>query len=205
MKKKVVGFVIVIILLVFTTFIFIRKDDKKFVDSVVYNGNTYILLEYNSDIFTYNFNSNNYYEEDIIHPVSHDKWDVVYFNGDLFVLDKQNKKAIDYYADDKNYNWYIVFDDDIEKTISITLSELDYLYDIEDFEKKETIVFDDIEMFASILKVSDDELVQGIITLARVNNKWYYKTEVMTDDDREYVVEVIESLNDKINLLIDSE
>jgi len=85
------------------------------------------------------------------------------------------------------------------------LSELDYLYDIEDFEKKETIVFDDIEMFASILKVSDDELVQGIITLARVNNKWYYKTEVMTDDDREYVVEVIESLNDKINLLIDSE
>jgi len=205
MKKKVVGFVIVVILLVFTTFIFIRKDDKKFVDSVVYNGNTYILLEYNSDIFTYNFNSNNYYEEDIIHPVSHDKWDVVYFNGDLFVLDKQNKKAIDYYADDKNYNWYIVFDDDIEKTISITLSELDYLYDIEDFEKKETIVFDDIEMFASILKVSDDELVQGIITLARVNNKWYYKTEVMTDDDREYVVEVIESLNDKINLLIDSE
>ena len=205
MKKKVVGFVIVIILLIFTTFIFIRKDDKKFVDSVVYNGNTYILLEYNSDIFTYNFNSNNYYEEDIIHPVSHDKWDVVYFNGDLFVLDKQNKKAIDYYADDKNYNWYIVFDDDIEKTISITLSELDYLYDIEDFEKKDTIVFDDIEMFASILKVSDDELVQGIITLVRVNNKWYYKTEVMTDDDREYVVEVIESLNDKINLLIDSE
>ena len=158
------------------------------------------------DIFTYNHNSNNYYEEDIIHPVIHIKWDTIYFNGDLFILDKQVKKATKYYADDKNYDWYIVFDNEdseVKKSISISKNELSYLYNMEEIERKNTITFDEIDKFADILKVSKDGLVQAIVTLAQVDDHWYYKTEIMTDDDREYVVKIIDSLNTKINNLMD--
>lgn len=58
-------------------------------------------------------------------------------------------------------------------------------------------------MFADILKISKDGLVQGIVTLAQVDGKWYYKTEIMTDDDREYVIKIKESLNEKINKIVD--
>ena len=53
-------------------------------------------------------------------------------------------------------------------------------------------------MFADILKVSKDGLVQGVTTLAKVKGNWYYKTEVMTDDDREYVLDIPKTLNEKI-------
>ena len=103
----IVGFILGIIVLV----VMVEKD--KTVDTIKYNGKTYVLLEYNMDIFTYyhNNSSNLYYEEDEIHLVPHEKWDVAYFNGDLFILDKQVKKATKYYTDDDNYDWYIAFDD----------------------------------------------------------------------------------------------
>ena len=184
----------------------VEKD--KMIDTIKYNGKTYVLLEYNLDIFTYyhNNSSNLYYEEDEIHLVPHEKWDVAYFNGDLFILDKQVKKATKYYTDDDNYDWYIAFDDGdniYKKSISIDKEELVYLYNIENNKDKLTITFNDIDMFADILKISKDELTQGIVTLALVEGNWYYKTETMTDDDREYVVKICDSLNNKINNLID--
>ena len=63
---------------------------------------------------------------------------------------------------------------------------------------------DDIELFADILKVSKDGFVQGITTLALVEDNWYYKTEVMTEDDREYVIPIDERLNKKISSLLES-
>ena len=39
-------------------------------------------------------------------------------------------------------------------------------------------------MFCDIVKISKDGLVQGLIVLAKVDDNWYYKTEVMTDDDQ---------------------
>ena len=87
----------------------------------------------------------------------------------------------------------------------ISANELDFLYNIENIDKKDTIVFDDIENFADILKVSKDGLVQGVTLLALVNGNWYYKTEIMTDDDREYVVKIVDSLNKKINFIYDNE
>jgi len=205
MQKKRLIILIVIIIVAIITFFVIQKS-LNHTDSVQYAGKDYTLLEYNMDIFTYNHNSNNYYEEDIIHRVPHYKWDVVYFNGDLFVLNKQHKKAEKYYADDNNYDWYIVFDDGIEttkKSISITEEERTELYNLEDEKNKNTITFEEINMFADVLKVSKDGLVQAIIVLAQVDNEWYYKTEIMTDDDKEYVVKVSDSLNKKINKLME--
>ena len=118
------------------------------------------------------------------------------------------KKAIKYYTNDDNYDWYIAFDDGdniYKKSISIDKEDLFYLYNIEDNKDKLTITFDDIDMFADILKISKDGLTQGIVTLALVEGNWYYKTETMTDDDREYVVKMSDSLNKKINDLIDKE
>ena len=204
MKKIIKVLIVVIVVVIFSVFILIQKNNR--LDTIKYNGKNYVLLEYNMDIFTYNHNSNNYYEEDIIHPVIHNKWDTIYFNGDLFILDKQVKKATEYYADDKNYDWYIVFDNEdseVKKSISISKNELSYLYNMEEIERKNTITFDDIDKFADILKVSKDGLVQAIVTLAQVDDHWYYKTEIMTDDDREYVVKIIDSLNTKINNLMD--
>lgn len=200
MKKEIYIKIILVIILV-VSFILAIINNNEIKDTVKYKGKTYVLLEYNMDIFTYNLNKNGYYEEDLIHPIDHNKWDVVYFNGDLFILDKQVKQATKYYQDDKNYEWYIVFDNDdseVTKSVSISSEELEYIYDMDKAKKEKTIVFDDIDKFASILKVSKDELVQGITTLAQVDLTWYYKTEVMTDDDREYVITIIDSLNEKI-------
>lgn len=199
MNKKILK--IVLVATIIFVVIFINIKNNKFKDTVKYNGNSYILLEYNTDIFTYNYNGNIYYEEDTIHPVSHKEYNVVYFNGDLFIKNDQVKKATKYYQQDKNYDWYIVFDNgenEIKKSINISDKELSSLYKIEEQEKKYTIVFDDIEMFADILKVSKDGLVQGVTTLAKVKGNWYYKTEIMTDNDREYVLDIPKTLNEKI-------
>ena len=195
--------VISFVIIIFVLFSLINNTHS---DTIKYEGKTYVLLEYNMDIFTYNHNSNNYLEEDVIHPISHNKWKIVYFNGDLFILESQIKKATKYYSDDKNYNWYIVFDngdDQVKKSIDIDRHELSYLYNMEKATRDKTITFDEIDMFADILKVSKDGLVQGVTTLAQVDGAWYYKTETMTDDDREYVIEIIDSLNGKINNLMD--
>jgi hypothetical protein len=75
---------------------------------------------------------------------------------------------------------------------------------MESMERDITITFDDIDSFASVLKISKDNLVQGILTLACVDGTWYYKTEVMSDENREYIVKITESLNNKINDLMNS-
>jgi len=206
MKKKCfLGLIVLIIIIIILSIIFINNN--KFKDTVKYEGKTYVLLEYNTDIFTYDFNMNNYYEEDIIHPINHNNWDVVYFNGDLFVLDSQVNKAIKYYREDKNYDWFIVFeteDLEIKKSINITKNELKYLYNIESIKKNQTIKFEDIKQFADIVKVSKDGFIKALINLVHYKDSWYWKTEIMTDNDEEYIIEIPSSLNDKIFKLKDS-
>ena len=206
-KNLIKIFLVIVVLAVGILALIVTIKIDKSIDTIKYNGKTYVLLEYNMDIFTYNHNNsdNKYYEEDVIHPIVHKKWDIIYFNGDLFILNSQIKNATKYYNYDDNYNWYIVFEDndlDINKNISISRDELVYLYDIEDIKDKITITFNDIDMFADILKITKDGIVQGIVTLAQVDGDWYYKTEIMTDDDREYVIRIKESLNEKINKLV---
>ena len=52
MKKKVVV-ILFILIIVILSFLFIKDDNE----TIIYKNKTYKLLEYNSDIFTYNFNN----------------------------------------------------------------------------------------------------------------------------------------------------
>lgn len=205
--KKIMKIIIPLILIVFLlTISILITDNNKYKDTITYKGKTYELLEHNMDIFTYFYNSNTYLEEDKIHKVSHNKWDILYFNGDLFVLDKQVKKTTKYYQDDKNYNWFITYERDdllIEKEIDLTKKELDYLYNIESIKKEQTMTFDDIKQFVDIEKVSKDNLIKGRTNFVNYQDSFYWKTEIMTDDDREYIIKLPESINNKIFSLID--
>ena len=60
-----------------------------------------------------------------------------------------------------------------------------------------------IDKFADILKISNDKLVQATINLVLVDETWYYKTEVMTDYDEEYIINLPDSLNLKLNYMLD--
>lgn len=211
MKKenvKKIGILSIILCILSIILIFILKAENNLTDSISYRGKKYICLEYNMDIFTYNFNSNDYYEEDIIHPILHDKWDMVYFNGDLFIEEESIKAAKVYYSNDKNYEWFIVFDEnDSQITIPIELTEeeIKYIYNMDNMKKTETMTFEEIKMFADITKISKDKKVFSLISLANYKGSWYWKTEIMTDDkaiDEEYIIKLPESLNNKISMII---
>lgn len=208
MKKELlinVGVVAVIFVLFCIIAVFIEKINDDNVNTIKYKGDSYVLLEYNEDIFTYNYNGNEYLEVDEIHELKHDKWKVIYQEGDLLFLDEDIKEATKYYTNDDNYDWFIVFNSgetELKKVISITDEELVVLNNLDRVKAEKTILFEDIELFADILKISKDGFVQGITTVALVEGNWYYKTEVMADDTREYVIPISESLNKKINDLL---
>ena len=115
LKKRLFKVLIILAFIILVILFFLIKDNNQFKDTITYKGKTYVLLEYNMEIFTYHFNRTDYFEVDIIHPVFHNKWDIIYFNGDLYILDSQLKKATEYYSNDKNYKWFVVFDDEYEK------------------------------------------------------------------------------------------
>lgn len=197
-----ITFVVLIALIAIISIVLTLINKEPNLDTVKYKNKTYYLLEYNQDVFTYNFYYNDYLEEELVQPIKHDKWDIVYLNGDLFLPKNEVKKATEYYSDDKNYDWFIIIEKDDTETIiplTITEEELEYIYDLDNKERKETMVFEDIEMFADITKISKDKTIFALISLARVDHTWYWKTEVMTDDDREYIIEVPETLNSKLN------
>lgn len=197
-----ITFVVLIALIAIISIVLILINKEPNLDTVKYKDKTYYLLEYNQDVFTYNFYYNDYLEEELVQPIEHDKWDIIYLNGDLFLPKNEVKKATEYYSDDKNYDWFIIIEKDDTETIiplTITEEELEYIYDLDNKERKETMVFEDIEMFADITKISKDKTIFALISLARVDHTWYWKTEIMTDDDREYIIEVPETLNSKLN------
>ena len=93
-KKIIISALIVTVVLLSLILMIIKKIDLKYEDTVKYEGKTYYLLEYNQDVFTYNFYYNGYLEEELVQPIKHDTWDIVYLNGDLFLPKKEVKKAI---------------------------------------------------------------------------------------------------------------
>ena len=197
-----ITFIVLITVIAVLSIILMIINKEPNLDTVKYKDKTYYLLEYNQDVFTYNFYYNDYLEEELVQPIEHDKWDIVYLNGDLFLPKNEVKKATEYYSDDKNYDWFIIIEKDDTETIiplTITKEEIEFIYDLDNKERKETMVFDDIEMFADITKISKDKTIFALISLARVDKTWYWKTESMTDDDQEYIIKLPESLNNKIN------
>ena len=55
--KIVVCLIILTICIGVGIFFWMGKDKVELRDTVKYEGNTYVLLEYNLDVFTYNFNN----------------------------------------------------------------------------------------------------------------------------------------------------
>jgi len=208
MKKDMIkNLIIIIFVLILLSLIFLFiKSNNKYEDTVKYNGKTYVLLEYNMDIFYYDYNISNYYEEDIIHPVFNEKWDVVYFNGDLFVLDSQVRKATKYYSNDENYEWFIIYEVDekeVKDKIKIILEKINYLYNMENINKDKTMKFEYIKKFVDIVKISKDGFIKALINLVHYDNYFYWKTEIMNDKDEEYIIKLPDSLNNKIFSLLE--
>ena len=208
MKNNVKIFIIVgLILIIFIIFVVNKKS--VFSDTINYNKKKYVYLEINNDVFYYQFyNNDNYYlEVDKISKINHDKWDMIYLSGDLFVYEKDVKKALEYYKDDNNYKWTVIIEEDeieYEFPILIGDDELKYLYNIESIEKEETMLFEEIEKFGTIKKVSKDKMVYSIMCLAKFNDNWYYRTSIIditNENDPEYVIRLPESLNNKIKEL----
>lgn len=202
MKKGMFLFkcIIVVALIVIVGCIVFDKNDTKILK---YEGKSYVYLEYRNDLFLYDYITDKEFEVDEIYPVKIGKWDGIYSEGDLYVEKSQINEAINYYQDDDNYDWYFVYevdDKEKEKVIAITEDEKKYLYDLDNKKKEVTITFDEIKYFGNIKKVSKDKTVSGIITLANVDNKWYWKSEIMKDDLNEYVIALPSSLNEKMNI-----
>lgn len=197
MKNKLL-FVIILfaIMIIIGCLLFFTGDRYDYV--IEYNGKKYVYLEYNSDIFTYGLNKNYNYEVDEIYPIEHDKWDIICLDGDLFVVKNQVREATKYYSDDKNYKWSFCIDVDdevVEESITISEDELEELYKVDSVKKDKSIYFDEIEAFGSIKKTSKDGFISGITSVAYYNCEWYWKSEIMNDDDKEYIIELPVSLS----------
>lgn len=200
MKKGMFGFkcILIVALIVIVGSIVLDKENA---ETLKYDGKTYVYLEYRNDLFIYDYITDKEFEVDEIYPIKIGKWDGIYSEGDLYVEKSQIKEAINYYQDDDNYDWYFVYEDgdnEREYPISIDKKEKKYLYDLDNKKKEVTITFDDIKYFGNIKKVSKDKTISGIITLANVDNKWYWKSEIMKDDLNEYVIALPSSLNKKM-------
>lgn len=183
---------------------FEKEKESEMVDSISYKGERYILLEYNADIFYYDYNNTVECEEDVIYPVEHPQWKMAYVNEDLFVHEDDKEVAEAYYSDDDNYEWYIVVDEDEgEKKIPLSMGEKDLkdIYQMENLEKDESLLFDDIEKFASLEKSSKDGIISARISLAYHQGKWYWRTEVIDDAKDgwpEYVFELPKDITEQI-------
>ena len=188
------------------TFTKVSDEGNSYTDSLTYEGKNYLLLEYNQDIFFYDLAYYVDYEEDENLPLDHDKWDLVYRDGDIFILDTQAEEAIAFYADDSNYTWsVIIYPDDSEDEYSIPLtvsdSDVDYIYKMDSMERDRTLAFDDIEVFATLAKTSSDGLIQATVSLAAKGGEWFWRSEVIDDTADgwpEYVFPLPESLTSQI-------
>lgn len=175
-------------------------------DTVNYEGRTYIYLECNEDIFYYDLNVSTYLEEDIIHPIPSETWDVVYYNGNVFILDSDLQNAKAYYGDDSNYEWSVEIDSTDSEDIytyplSVSADELEVIYGFEDAEKDTTLLFDEMEKFAMLKKTSADGLICASISLACYDGAWYYRSEVIDEQQEgwpEYVYKLPNGLNEQI-------
>lgn len=176
-------------------------------DAIQYEGKTYLPLPLRDDIFFYG-NAAPTDEEGAILPFSHEKWDLVAMMGDLYVQEEQAEEAAAYYGSDENYEWSVIVDDftaEHDPTYPITVSEedADYLYQMPEMEQDATLLFEAIEVSASLRKASKDGLVGGTISLAYSEGAWYWRSEVI-DADAEGTPEYVQPLPQALARQIDA-
>ena len=174
-------------------------------DEISYYDEDYIYLEFPGDIFLYDLAESVEYEEDEFLPLTHNKWKFVYYNGDIFVLKSQLAEATAYYHDDKNYKWSVVVETNEDAVICpVTLSskEISYIYNMENAKRETTLAFDDIEIFATLKKTSNDGFISASTSLAGFKNNWYWRSEIIDEKTKgwpEFVVLLPENLQKQID------
>ena len=186
MKKKITS-IIILLLFVVSMVCGCQKQQEPVKDSVKFEGDNYILLEYPANLLFYDIDQNISCEEDEICPVESPQWPMVYHEGDLYCKEENIEEAEQYYADESNYEWSLIIESEDVKTtcpIEMTDEAIQYLYDLDAAKKEEAIFFEEIEMMATLKKVSKDGVVQARTELAYYNYDWYCRTETI-DEDRE--------------------
>ena len=147
------------------------------------------------------------YEEDTVLPIPHECWDLVYRDGDLYVLESQWQAAVADYADDANYTWSVRIEDpETEETYSIpvtvTADDLSDIYTMEDRKGDTTLLFDDIELFGTLVKTHQDGLIAASTGLACRDGSWYWRSETIDDTVEgwpEYVVQLPNSITAQLS------
>ncbi len=184
------------------------KADKETVscDTITHNGKEYSLIEFPDDVFFYDLATEIECEEDVVYDIPHDKWSVIYCNGDLFALSSDLPELISNYSERNNYEWSVIIEsvnDDVitEINLSLTNEEIEFWDAVDSLSRDETVFFDDIEIFGTLLKTSKDGLIAAKTDLLYHNDTWYWRTETIDDSTEgwpEYVIKLPESLNEKI-------
>ncbi len=200
MKKIIIPIIITILTLISIT---IAYNYKKFGNNeIFYKLNKYVCLDFKEDIFYYYYNNTEYLEEDYILEIEDNNWKYIYHNEDLYIRKKDYKDAKKYYDNDKNYSYYLNIEEEYTSTtypIDIYNDEIQKIYNMNNIINKDKLKFEDIEKHGSLTKKSKDGKITGIISLAYVKNNWYYRTEIMNDNDEEYVVKLPDTLIKRLN------
>lgn len=186
---------------------FVPEKQVGFSDCITYNGDEYIYVEFPSDVFVYDLHSYYEAEEDEVIEIPHNKWRIIYCNGDIFALSTDLAEMTSYYSDVNNYTWSVVIEattDDLitEKELSLSPDEIAFFGTVEDQARNESILFDDIEIFGTLVKTSYDGLIDARTNLLCHNGRWYWRTEAVNEKVEgwpEYIVKLPESLNAKLN------
>lgn len=182
-------------------------------DTLEYEGEKYVLLEYPASVFYYDYqyDDSGEFEVEGIYPFKGTQWDMVWVEGDVYCIKDQAKEAAAYYGNDANYEWFVVIDEEDEEVtypLRLTTEEIESLYAIEEAERDNSIFFEEIETFGSIIKVSKDGFIKAGIGLAQYDGSWYWRTETINEDKEqdgawaEYICELPETVIEKINDLL---
>lgn len=207
--RRVIAFICVIAIACITAGCNNQQGNSS--DVLVYEGSEYVPVEYPSDVFYYRYkgNSNDNFEDvDGIYPISSPEWAMLWNAGDLYCSKKQADKANTYYANEDNYEWYVLIDSQQDEAapypIKVTSEEIDDVYSVTGKEKDLSVFFDEFEKLGDVYKVSKDGIVCGSITIGKYNGNWYWRSEVV-DESREndgtwaeYVQPLTASLDQKI-------
>lgn len=210
MKKAIIG--LCVLLTIMLSLSGCGEQNVSAGDTVKYDGTEFAALEYPENVFFYDYNGNshdNFEEVDGIYPIDSPNWEMIWNGGDLYCNVKDVDKANSYYADDENYVWYVLIDNEEYDEpdawdLEFTTDEIVGIYGVESQEKDLAIFFDEIEKMGSLIKISEDSIIRGTISIGKYKGQWYWRTEIIDDSIEEdgtwpeYVIPLPESVNGKI-------
>lgn len=210
--KRIIAITGIFILLVAMLLAGCGKQTVEADNQIKYENKEYVCLEYPADVFYYDYNGSshdNFEEADGIYAIDSPNWDMVWNGGDLYCIKDCVDEANRYYADDDNYGFYVTIDTEAEEEaglypVEMTVAELEAVYAVENNEKDLAVYFDDFEKQGSILKISKDGVVRGVISIGKYNGHWYWRSEIIDDSQQrdgtwpEYVQPLPASLDNKI-------